>query len=285
MPKLTAFLGALAPKFGVDITAHLAALAENDIDLPDELANPFTTKDILTEESARNNPKIKAYFTSQSLNTVDATLDTLMADHGFTEDQQQAVKKAQGTYERQRVFAKIMAESKTTPPNNDEVTRLNTEIVNLKRQHQEQLSAKDSEYQKNIHNFTLDKALSKRRLDEDKFGSLDLATDFAKIQLDKALAEKGIIKVFDPTTQQFKLKQAANPEMDYFVDNSPAQFETFLDQLLADKKILKINDPVPTPQPVTPGNIPPNRQPGQFSNNGFASQYDDALREFQQGSH
>lgn len=285
MPKLTAFLGALAPKFGVDVSAHLAALAENDIELPDELAGAFTSKEILTEDSARNNPKLKAHFYAQSLSPMDRTLEALMSEHGFTDEQQQEVKGGQGTYERQKLFTRILAERKPTAQVNDEVTKLHAQLAAERKIAQEKEAAKDAELQKYIHNFTLDTALAKRRLDEEKFGGRDIAADFAKIQLEKALAEKGVIKIYDPVSNNFKLKQASNPEMDFFIDNSPASFDTFLDQLLADKMILKINDQGPAAPPVNPGAIPPNRTPAQRPNNNLASAYDDVLREFEAGSH
>lgn len=279
--KATELLTFIGSKMGIDISQHLSP-GEQDFDISDDVKALFD-KEIFTFDAAKNNIKLKNHFTSAALDGVDHILNEHFDKFGFSPDEVAELNGIRNTYERHRKFGEILSSKKqqATPQPDDEIKKLNDQILALKRENQSEKEKYISEYENNFRNFVLTEAILKRPLDVDRFGDSDTAIAIAKMKLEKELLDKGIdLKRVD---KSLKMVQKTNPEMDYYIDNSPAQFDTFLDRLLADAKLLKITDPEPSIPSVTPQRSQQPRSPNQ-PNASMLSKLDQAMAEFNGGS-
>ena len=90
--KTRDFLNTLAGKIGKtnDNALKDFILADNHIDLPDDICNAIVNE-LMSLEGAKNNSKVKAHYVVQALNGVDSELALAISDLGldselFTED-------------------------------------------------------------------------------------------------------------------------------------------------------------------------------------------------------
>lgn len=297
--KLGTFLTNLAQKFGgVDTTSpEFIELLSANLDIPDGIAGSFMNANILTEESARNNPKLKTHFTALALNGGDARITAAMDELAFSEDARSEILSAQSTFDRIGLLArkaaeigkqKVDATGKEKESLTTQYNALQQQIATLKQDYEGKLTAKDTEFTSKITDYILRNKMSTRKLDTTRFDGETMST-IAFNFLTKALQEKGI-KIKNEN-DVLKLKQAQEESLDYYFNNQPYTIDMLIDEVLANNKLLAVTDPN-TPPPGNNGfqqnyTPPANgaQQPGQPKPlNGMISTLDKALADYNMGS-
>jgi len=247
--KIGTLLNNLATKFGVDTTSpEFIELLSANLEVPDNIASSFQNLTLLTEESAKNNPKLKAHFTALALNGGDARINSAMEELGFSDEYRNEIIGAPSTYDKISLLAKKAAElgnQKAAATGKEKESVANqynaamAELVNQKKLYEQQLAGKEQEYSEKMKTHILRGKLTSRKLDTSRF-DLETMSDIAFNQLQKELATKGI-KIKNEN-DVLKLKQAQDDALDYFENNQPYSVDQLIDSVLANNKLLAVND-------------------------------------------
>lgn len=87
--KLGDFLNKLFTDVGIayddaSVKSLLSSQSVIDLDISDDLTSKVLSN-LLTEEAAQANPKIKSLLTAKALNPIDSKIETLAEKHGLTD--------------------------------------------------------------------------------------------------------------------------------------------------------------------------------------------------------
>lgn len=259
--KLGDFLNTMAAKVGVQNDPNFVAILSNaalaTAEINDEIANRLNTG-LMSFEGAKNNGELKSHFTASALNGVDAQLNRIASQYGeidgFTTEK--------NTFKRMDILSefisKQIADLKSKSPNDvtkdAEVKRLTTELANMQTQLAQLTDSKNREiadltarHANEILQSRIDYALTGKNYANKQLPNVEIA----KTLLNAELAAKGAKVINDNGV--LKLKQTANPEMDFVDDGfKPVGFDAFVDKLLADKSMLAVSKPTPQQQIIVP---------------------------------
>lgn len=303
MPKIGIVFKNIAAKLGVDVSQvpELAQLENADFEVPEAVANAFQSAQVFSEESAKNNPKLKAYFFSSALDPADKKLAALMDEFGFPEDAKAQVTSGQGTYERIALYSKKLAELKEQRDDakgsdktalTTQINQLNSELAKMKAEQQQLIDdavgKTKGEYEERIKNSLIFSKMASRKLDTSRFPA-EMMQKLAYDYMVNALKDKGATLVND--NDSLKLKQSSDAALDYYQNNQLVSFDDFLDEVLANNKLLAVNDQPPAPGVILNGSqrntqMFPN-QPGgarPVNTGGTSSAIDKALADYEMGT-
>jgi len=242
------FLNNQATKLGLQNNPHLTSILSNselaNREIPDEFAKQLDGG-LMSLESAKNNAGLKSHFFSQALNGIDTKL---VDDLDLDEDVISSIKNEQNTYGKIGILKeqiKLLKSKKDTAGDKTkqadyeaQIKKLNEQIVSIKEAHDSALKGAESKHQNEILGFIVRNSLSNK-----PYANKDLKPEVnatvAKALIDAALAQSGAVVVRDGET--LKLKQASNPEMDYYQDNRAVSFDDFSNKILAENKLLAVS--------------------------------------------
>lgn len=260
MNKLKQLVENLAKKAGIDITdVEFAKTLEliKDIEVSEEIAVKLESN-LYDLESAKQNYNLKSHFTALALNGVDAQLKDALDE--FIEDE--AVRnellsvkstparvKSALTKIRELESAKAKHEGKgddgKAKKAQEEIDKLIAEFKTKEATYLSQIAEKEKEKTEAISTFK----------EELFYGGLKYANDFdletnllvAKQKINKALAEKGAKKIYNPTTGKFDMKRADDESLDYLDErNNKTSYEDFAKEILSQNKLLAVTDSTAT---------------------------------------
>jgi len=275
--KLGDFLNTIGEKAGKKNDPALIALLSNpalaNIEIADDFANSIDTS-LMSLDGAKNNVAVLNHFKPIILKAADDKFALLGEKFGFSDE----VAAEKSTYKKfdlleSKIEAKIAElekkQGKTSDPAKEaEYTRQIQELQSKLGALTDQ-KTKDLEKLTTKHESQMMDMLVKFNLTGKKYANKDLPSEVnvltAKTLLEAKMKEAGAILVNDGG--MLKLKQSANPTMDY-VDAGFKQvsFTDFTDKTLADSKLLEVSGGG-NPQPTPPA---PPRVPGQQSINTSA---------------
>lgn len=257
MPTIGGFISELALVTGNKDLAQLQTFLANkdiaDAVIPDEIANGIKGG-MLTMESARHNADLKNHYTAQAYNGIDANLEKLLIDSGYSSDVITSVKEQKKTTDRIATAINKIKELEVQKINTsggdkkalqekideltEQVRNLNLSVVKEKENADKIAATKDREAEDMIKDFVISNHFMGYDYANEKMPKKSQVT-FVKMLLQDKLKELGLKVNFDKQTGQVKL--LTNTEQDYYKDNKPVTFEQFSDSLLADNHLLKIN--------------------------------------------
>ena len=256
MANLGKLFVALLTSAGVDLEANADALKELtvlDHDVPDDIASALKSN-LMTVESAKNDPTLKSYFTAQALNAVDTQLNDWTSKYEFDEDTKTALKGEQSSYKRMILALNKVKEleakkaagkggkagDETLNKLKTEIEKLNADVLTAKQSADAAKTEAQKEAESAIIQFAINAELASKNYAND---ALDKSVNMtvAKTIMEKALKDAGasIIRTEDGS---LKLVQASEPSMDFMKENQKVQFGDFVDSTLANSKILKVSD-------------------------------------------
>lgn len=256
--KLGDFLNSLAAKSGIPTNnqALIDLLSKSELantELPDELANPINGN-LMSLESAKNNPTLKHHFTALALNGFDSQI--LNSAKTFGIDDTADLEAEKNTYEKySKLMAKLQShteklksakgegDAKSVEKYTREINELNQKLSSFSETH---VPKSELDALKKSHDGELTTMLKRQFLSGKKYANdkLDAETNIevAQTMLDRELASKGIVIVKDGIS--LKLKRASDVNLDYFDEqNRAVSFEGFADSFLAGKNLLAVSSP------------------------------------------
>lgn len=253
MPQLGKLITEMLLHSGYDMDSEnesLGAILQLDTDVPDDVATSLKSN-LLTLESAKNNPDIKKHFTAQALNTIDTGIYEYADEYGkLNDDQITEIKGEKSSYKKMRMMLDALRNAQQPAAatgvdeetksklssRKEEIEKLQREISEVKAQHEQSLSQVRSEAQNNILNYAIDMELSSK----DYAQELDKSTNIliARQIIDKQLNEMGA-KVVNDGNNSLRLVRADDSEMEFMRENKKLSFGSLADSILAEKKLLK----------------------------------------------
>lgn len=285
--KLGDFLNKLFIDSGIayddaSVKQVLSSQSVIELDVPDELSNKVLNN-LLTEESAQANPRIKSLLTAQALNPIDSKIETLAEKHGlqdkWAEYKEANVKKAglgkYNTYDAIEKFNEFIAEEVarknsgvTTGDKNKlikDIEDLNAKIVAKTSEYENKISQLMNERQQDRVNWTMDNLYTSFRyaMEESLKMPKDACIETAKIIANKKLAESGLKVVAD---DRGNIVLRTHEDTPYFEQNKQVSVNDYLSKVLADNNLLQTSAPVvQTQQNAT---IPQFNSSGQAPSRG-----------------
>jgi hypothetical protein len=264
------------------------------LEVPDEF-NTALEGNLLTVDSAMAHTDVRRKLIAEAMNGADTELDRQMEDLGFddafkaewkliTKNTNEKIRKLSKAVKDREAKIKADAEAgKHKDPNAEaqlnalkgQITELNKTLDQSKTQYQvelENLKAQNLQDKKDFHltNFLAGKPLPKNGIPQE----VNILT--AKTLIQSEAAKHGLVVNFDANGQPTLKQRKDGAEIDFFIDNKPVNYSSFIDGVLAQHKFLQVNDP-------QPGNGQGNNQqqptppPGAKNNQAVVSSIDAQL--------
>lgn len=229
--------------------AALTAITTSDIEIPDDVAKSLRNS-LMNEDSAKNNPVLKRHFTAQALNTVDAELNDVISSYdGFTADDIANFKAEKSSYKRMKIVTERIREIESGKSGGDadervkkwksEFERANEMLVNAKSERETAIAQAKSDAENSLMSFAFDAELNGKKYVND---GLDQSVNrmVAKQLIEQRLKSDGAKIIRHDGTM--KLVRHDDSEMDFMVENKKVNFGDYVDRVLTDHKMLKVND-------------------------------------------
>lgn len=257
--KTGEFIISLAKQGGVELDeAQTKALSESATDLQDDIATSIQGS-LFTKESALANPDIINNLKAQSLDAVDSKMEELAKSFGLDEGFIHNLKETKGTYNRIDLIGKTILTNQNTAlekakegaPKGDqkelqaEISKLNKQIEDhtentiSKQDHEDMIEGFEDIQDENAIAMLQLKAnslFSGQNWAMDVDPEVNLTT--AKTLFNAELATQNITLVDDNGI----LKLQTQEKSPYYVDNKEVTPQSFVNTLLAGKKLLKVTD-------------------------------------------
>jgi hypothetical protein len=260
----------LAKKVGYDPALVTIAADAFSAEVPEELAIALEGK-LLTEESARNNPKLKSYFASQVLDTMDNNIKSLLDEFEVDEDVRGEILGIKSTYERIPALAKKIREleaAKGTANKGDkaalqeQINNLNKTIAQITAEKDKAVLEERTKAQQEIAEHMFRHSIESVDLITDLFDKPTML-DIAQKRIQDELKAQGARVVIKDGT--LTLVQASDEALDFYKDNKKVTYSDFRDKVLANAKIVKVSNAagqsgLPAGQSGTPANNGNNSQ-------------------------
>lgn len=285
--KLGDFLNKLFNDVGIayddaSVKAILSSQSVIDVDISDDLTSKVLSN-LLTEEAAQANPKIKSLLTAKALNPIDSKIETLADKHGLT-DKWTAYRDANvrrnpdgrfNTYDAIEKFNEFVAEetkSKFSGMNTGDKSKLvkdiedlNAKMLNTKTEYETKIAQLEAERKSDRVNWTLDNIYGSYRyaMEESLKMPKDACIETAKIIANRKLKESGLKVVAD---EGGNIVLRTNEDTPYFEQNKMVSVNDYLSKVFADNNLLQTSAPAATssaPAPVIPNQVPQNALKGQ----------------------
>lgn len=248
--KLNALLTDFGKKVGFDLTNDkLKDILAAEIDVPDELAEAMQ-KGLMTEDAAKNNPKIKAALRAEVYNGIDSDIEALLDELGVDETVGKSVKEQKKTVDKLKSLAthyKAEAEKAGKKGNTadaealrKQVDDLNKQIKTIQGDSQKTIDQLKADNENNFTDFEVQALLgTKQYALPDQMKPTEKVKTAHAIMKDE-LAAKGLKLVRE--NGQLLLRKADGTE--YYDDkNNKVDLTNFLDGALAQRGLLKQSDP------------------------------------------
>jgi hypothetical protein len=245
--KFGTFLSDLAKKSGVDVTQkEFVDVLAHDIEIPDAIASTIN-KSLMNIEAAKNNPEVRKAARAEALNGVDSKITDLLEELGI-EDASEILEE-KNSYEKIAKLTRTVkaleekkAKTAKTPEKEalekkiDELNReLNAAKTNITKKEQEWQDLRDGD----LTNFEIQKKLLGKDYALPKEMDADLKVTTAYSAINKALASKELKIVRENGQLIIKTKDNLKAYSD---TNEELQLDSYIDGVLAQNKLLKVND-------------------------------------------
>lgn len=250
--KVLEFLKQLAVKAGANIEDEALKAAfgavNQDAELPDELVTAIDNGLLSVANAKNNHPEIKKHYFAQAYNGLDNELDEFMKEEKLPDEIVAAIKAETSSTKRARLVAqkikelqsqKAAAGSKDKEDLNTQIAALNKELREIKEKEQ----GIHAEYKKQIQNVKMSHVLG-GLLGSYKtvFDELDPSTKEITLKaiIDRNLGAKKAQLTLDETGNL--LLTGPDGSNVFGNDHNILTPKAFLDQVMANEKILKVTD-------------------------------------------
>ena len=254
-----------------------------ELDVPEDLSNKVLNN-LLTEEAAQANPRIKSLLTAQALNPIDTKIEALAEKHGLSdkwaEYKEANVKKAglgkYNTYDSIEKFNEFIADEvarKNAGVSSGDKNKLikdiedlNAKIVSKTSEYENKIQQLMHERQQDRVNWTMDNIYTSFRyaMEESLKMPKDACIETAKIIASRKLAENGLKVVAD---DRGNIVLRTNEDTPYFEQNKQVSVNDYLSKVLADNNLLQTSGST-TPTSAPKAGTPAPAQSGTATSRG-----------------
>lgn len=285
--KLGDFLNKLFQDVGIayddpSVKSILSSQSIIELDIADDLTSKVLSN-LLTEEAAQANPRIKSLLTAKALNPIDSKIEALAEKHGL-QDKWMQYRDANvrrnpdgrfNTYDAMEKFNEFVAEetkSKFAQANNGgdktklvkDLEDLNAKMLSTKTEYENKIAQLETERKNDRVNWTLDNLYSSYRyaMEESLKMPKDACIETAKIIANRKLKESGLKVVAD---EGGNIVLRTNEDTPYFEQNKQVSVNDYLSKVFADNNLLQTSAPAASAASSAPviASAPANASKGQ----------------------
>lgn len=285
--KLGDFLNKLFQDVGIayddpSVKSILSSQSIIELDIADDLTSKVLSN-LLTEEAAQANPRIKSLLTAKALNPIDSKIEALAEKHGL-QDKWMQYRDANvrrnpdgrfNTYDAMEKFNEFVAEetkSKFAQANNGgdktklvkDLEDLNAKMLSTKTEYENKIAQLETERKNDRVNWTLDNLYSSYRyaMEESLKMPKDACIETAKIIANRKLKESGLKVVAD---EGGNIVLRTNEDTPYFEQNKQVSVNDYLSKVFADNNLLQTSAPAAPAASAAPviASAPANASKGQ----------------------
>lgn len=223
----------------------LALPALNQDDIPPTWEG--LSNNILTVETAKYNPQIKSHFYGAALNPVEKELQNLMDAYEFGDEDKVEIQNVKSTFAKipllkekldNIVAKKAVSTGSDSKKYADQIQQLNAEILKIKNEAKKQIEEIENNRIDQIQQLYFDNILGSYNYTENL--PKDVALISAKTLTSNYLKEKGgKIKLVDG---KLELVNANDEALPYMENNQPVSIKNITDKIVAENKLLMINN-------------------------------------------
>jgi len=285
--KLGDFLNKLFQDVGIayddpSVKSILSSQSIIELDIADDLTSKVLSN-LLTEEAAQANPRIKSLLTAKALNPIDSKIEALAEKHGL-QDKWMQYRDANvrrnpdgrfNTYDAMEKFNEFVAEetkSKYAQTNNGgdktklvkDLEDLNAKMLSTKTEYENKIAQLETERRNDRVNWTLDNLYGSYRyaMEESLKMPKDACIETAKIIANRKLKESGLKVVAD---EGGNIVLRTNEDTPYFEQNKQVSVNDYLSKVFADNNLLQTSAPAAPAASSAPviASAPANASKGQ----------------------
>jgi hypothetical protein len=255
----------IAKKSGINteddkFKAFFGSDALTAIDVPEDVVKTINAQLISISEAKNNHQDLKNHYVAPTLNAVDKTIDDLLGELGLTEDDDKnAIAAEKNSFKKigvlgaqlKKKYEKLAtAGSGDKKTLQDDIIRLNQEIVQAKQRHDALIESNKKDIKNVELRYAIDSMLSPHKT---TFDTLPPAAKRIALQtlLQDDMRAKGLKFDFDDAGSVVLTKVDGST---YHENNEQVNAQQYTEKVLANNKLLLIT--------------PPNGQNGAGNNNG-----------------
>jgi len=242
------------PSDDAELKRILAMPALNQDDVPQNWES--LTNNILTVETAKYNPQIKSHFYGAALNPVEKELQNLMEAYEFNDDDKIEIQNVKSTFAKipllkekldNIVAKKAMSSGSDSRKYADQIQQLNAEILKVKNDAKKQVEEIESNRLNQIQQLYFDNLLGSYNYTENL--PKDVAIISAKTLTANYLKDRGgKIKLNDG---KLEIVNADDEALPYMENNQPLTLKALTDKIVAENKLITVNNQGSTAQQST----------------------------------
>jgi hypothetical protein len=266
--KLGEFLNKLFTDVGIayddpSVKAVLSSPSIIELDVPDDLTGRVLSN-LLTQEAAEANPKIKSLITAKALNPIDSKIEALAEKHGINDKwlvfkDANVKRNADGrfnTYDAIEKFNDFIAEElkgKFAGASQGDKSKmikdiedLNAKILTTQQSYEQKIQQLQSERQSDRINWTLDNLYSsyKYAMEDTLKMPKEVCIETAKNIASKKLKENGLKVVADDLGN---IVLRTSEDTPYFEQNKQVSVSDYFSKVFADNNLLQASAPSTAP--------------------------------------
>lgn len=215
--------------------------------IADELVQKINSS-LFTLDAARNNESLRKHYHAEILNGLDDNIHNVVDKLGIDQNVIDELKAEKRTIQKyNKLVEKVLelqdkkAETKSATNKSElegEILKLNNQIKELSVKLKEAPLERDKVWQDKLKSKAIENTLSSYRFANENNIPKEVLIETAKVLLNKKLSENSVSIQYDNDKDSISLKTESG--MDFYMDNSPVSFKSYVDSILAESKMLEI---------------------------------------------
>lgn len=246
------FITKLATMAGMDTSdpALVSILSSSEFantKIPDDVSSKIQSS-LLTVDAAKNNELLRKHFHSEIYNGLDMNLNSVIEKYGLDQEIVDAINGEKKTTEKyNRLIEKVRElETKKSASVSKadkkeveiEIQNLNNQIKDLNTKLQNAPIERDQYWSDRLKSKEIQNILTSYQFANEKDIPKDVLIETASVLLNRKLNENKMRVEYNAENNSIGLKTESG--LDYYKDNSPVSFKSFVDNVLAENKMLNI---------------------------------------------
>lgn len=234
--------------------------------IPDEISQRISSA-LFTMDAARNNETLRKHFHAEILNGLDNNIQSVIeryqldpeitesinAEKKTTEKYNRLIEKMQDLQNRKSAAVTKTAKNEVE----NEIQNLNNQIKDLQSKLQNAPIERDQYWSEKLRAKAVQSLLGSYQYANEKDIPKDVLIETASVLLNKKLNESRIRLEYNTDQDNISLKTESG--LDFYKDNTPVSFKSFVDGVLSESKLLTIpGASTPTPNAANPKPMPQN---------------------------
>lgn len=253
----------LAKKSGIEATdkALIDILSKAELataDIPDSIANAIDTS-LMNIDAAKANSEVIKKIKAETLNGADAMIEKLITEFGIDATKSADITSEKNTFLKFEKLTKLVKALEVEKAGADagdkskytkQIEELNGQLREIKTAQQTEIKTLTEKHISELTNRELKMLIAAKKLSLPEDMPAELKNDIVLNAVKAELATKGF-QIVNESNGSLSLKKVDGTDA-YDSGNNKIALPQFIDGVLAQNKLLAVNEPAPPAGPATP---------------------------------